>query len=95
MAIVQFVKEKNQGLFLIKLFKQNVWVAFSRFWVRKDQMYQKMARNVFKSPGRALEIGANVGSAFASRSPKTALSSLPEVYNFQHTGNRLYLEVFL
>ena len=29
-----------------------------------------MAKNVLKNLGRALEIGANVGSAFASRSPK-------------------------
>ena len=45
-----------------------------------------MAENVLKNPGRALEIGANVGTAFASRSPKAALSSLPEVINFYHTG---------
>ena len=34
-----------------------------------------MAKNVLKSPERALETGANVGSAFASRSPKAAFSS--------------------
>ena len=55
---------------------------------------KKMAKNVLKNPGRALEIGANVGSAFASRSPKAALSSLPEVINFYHTGEGLYLPRF-
>ena len=50
-----------------------------------------MAKNVLKNPRRALEIGANVGTAFASRSLKAALSSLPEVFNFYHTGKRLYL----
>ena len=30
---------------------------------------KKMARNVLKKPGRALENGANVGTAFASRRP--------------------------
>ena len=55
---------------------------------------KKMAKNVLKNPGRALEIGANVGSAFASRSPKAALSSLPEVSNFYHTGKGLYLPRF-
>ena len=50
-----------------------------------------MAKNVIKNPGGALEIGANVGTAFASRSPKAALSSLPEVINFYHTRNGLYL----
>ena len=34
-----------------------------------------MATIVLKNPGRALEIGANVGSAFASQSPKAALLS--------------------
>ena len=54
-----------------------------------------MAKNVLKNPGRALEIGANVGSAFASRSPKAALSSLPQVINFYHTGKGLYLGKFV
>ena len=56
---------------------------------------KKMAKNVLKSPGRALEIGANVGTAFASRNPKAALTSLPEVINFYHTGKGLYLPRFL
>ena len=56
---------------------------------------KKMAKNVLKNPGRALEIGANVGSAFATRSPKAALSSLPEVINFYHTGKGLYLGKFV
>ena len=56
---------------------------------------KKMAKNVLRNPGRALEIGANVGSAFATRSPKAALSSLPEVINFYHTGKGLYLGKFV
>ena len=55
---------------------------------------KKMAKNVLKIPGRALEIGANVGTAFASRNPKAALTSLPEVINFYHTGKGLYLPRF-
>ena len=54
-----------------------------------------MSKNVFKNPGRAPEIGANVESAFATRSPKAALSSLPEVINFYHTGKCLYLGKFV
>ena len=34
---------------------------------------KKMAKNVLRNPGRALEIGANVGTAFATGSPKAAL----------------------
>ena len=55
---------------------------------------KKMAKNVLQNPGRALEIGANVGTAFASRNPKAALTSLPEVINFYHTGKGLYLPRF-
>ena len=50
---------------------------------------KNMARNVLKNPGRALEIGANVGTAFASRSPKAVSSQLLEVNNFHHTGKGL------
>ena len=53
---------------------------------------KKLATNVFKNPGRALEIGANVATANASRNPKAALSTLPAVINFYHTGKGLYLE---
>ena len=56
---------------------------------------KKMAKNVLKNPGRALEIGANVGSAFVSKNPKAALSTLPEVINFYHTGKGLYLGKFV
>ena len=47
-----------------------------------------MAKNVLKNPGKALEIGANVGTAFAPRSPKAA-SSLPDVTSFYQTGEGL------
>ena len=50
-----------------------------------------MAENVLENPGRVSGIGADIGTASASRSPKAALSSLPEVINFYHTGKGLYL----
>ena len=34
---------------------------------------EKISKNVFKNPARALGIGANFGTAFASSSPKAAL----------------------
>ena len=43
---------------------------------------KQLAKNVIRNSGRASEIGANVGSAFASRSPKQKLSSLPEIISF-------------
>ena len=56
---------------------------------------KKLAKNVLKNPGRALEIGANIASAAATKSPKAALSTLPEVINFYHTGKGLYLGKFV
>ena len=55
---------------------------------------KKLATNVLKNPGRALEIGANIANA-ATKSPKAALSTLPEVINFYHTVRGLYLGKFV
>ena len=56
---------------------------------------KKLATNALKNPSRFLEIGANVAAATASRNPKAALSALPEVINFYHTGKGLYLGKFV
>ena len=56
---------------------------------------KKVATNALKNPARFFEIGANVASAAASRNPKAALSTLPEVINFYHTGKDLYLGKFV
>ena len=56
---------------------------------------KKMAKNVLKNSGRALEIGANVGTALATRKPKAVLSSLPEVIKFYHSGKGLHLGIIV
>ena len=55
---------------------------------------KKLATNVLKNPGRALEITSNIATAAATKSPKAVLSTLPEVINFYHTGKGLYLPRF-
>ena len=63
---------------------------------KRFKISKQMARNILKNTGRALEIGANIGTAFVSRrSPKAALSSIPEVINFYHTGEDFYLSNFV
>ena len=57
---------------------------------KKSLLYQKKWQKFLKNPGRALEVGANVGTSFATRSTKAALSSLPEVISFYHPGKGLY-----
>ena len=56
---------------------------------------KKLANNALKNPSRLLEIGANVATAAASRNPKAALSTLPEVIKFYHEGRGLYLAKFI
>ena len=56
---------------------------------------KKLASNALKNPARFLEIGANVAAATASRNPKAALSALPEVITFYHTGKGLNLGKFV
>ena len=56
---------------------------------------RKLATNVLKNPGRALEITSNIATAAATKSPKAALSTWPEVINFYHTGKGLYLGKFV
>ena len=56
---------------------------------------QKLAKNVLSNPGRALDLTAKIATAAASKSPQAALSTLPEVINFYHTGKGLYLGEFV
>ena len=43
---------------------------------------KKLAKNVLSNPGRALDLTAKIATAAATKSPKAALSTLPEVINF-------------
>ena len=56
---------------------------------------EKLAENIINNPGRALDLSAKIASAAATKSPKAALSTLPEVINFYHTGKGLYLGKFV
>ena len=56
---------------------------------------KKLAKNVLSNPGRALDLTAKIATAAATKSPKAALSTLPEVINFYHTGKGLYLGKFV
>ena len=55
---------------------------------------KKLAKNVLSNPGRALDLTAKIATAAASKSPKAALTTLPEVIKFYHEGQGLYLGKF-
>ena len=50
-----------------------------------------MAKNVVRNPEGALDNTANIATAAASRNPEMALSIIPELRNFYHTGKGSYL----
>ena len=56
---------------------------------------KKLVKNVIINPGRALDLTAKITIATATNSPKAALSTLPEVINFYHTGKGIYLGKFV
>ena len=55
---------------------------------------KKLAKNVLSNPGRALDLTAKLATAATTNSSKAALSTLPEVIDFYHTGKGLYLGKF-
>ena len=56
---------------------------------------KKLAKNVISNSGKALHLTAKTATAAATKSPKAALSTLPKVINFYHTGKGLYLGKFV
>ena len=56
---------------------------------------KKLAKSVLSNPARALDLTAKIATAAATKSPKAALSTLPEVINFYHTGKGVYLGKFV
>ena len=81
MVLVQFVKEKNRWLLVIIQYKQKDCFLknLGRF---SGEVGKNLATNVLKNPGRAFKITSNIAIAATTKSPKAALSSLPEVINF-------------
>ena len=55
---------------------------------------KKLASNIVKNPGRALEITLKIATAAATEIPKAAFSTLPEVITLYHAGKWLYLGKF-
>ena len=60
-----------------------------------SRVAKKLAKIALKNKAKFLEIGANVATAAATKNPKAALSTLPEVIKFYHEGQGLYLGKFI
>ena len=70
-------------------------MTFSKIYVKNLIVSKKMAKNVLKNPGRALENTTNIATAAPSRNLKAFLSTLPELITFYITGKSLYLGKFV
>ena len=60
--------------------------CFKILWRSSAKAGKKLATNVSKFPGRALEITSNIATVAASRNPKNVLSAQPKVKNSHHMG---------
>ena len=74
---------------------EGLWDFFKNLGKVSGKAAKKLARNALKNPDWFLENGANVATAAVSKNPRAALSTLPEVINFYHTGKGLYLGKFV
>ena len=63
---------------------------FKNLGKKRINVSKKMAKNVLRNPGRALDLTAKIATAAASRNSKQALSTLPELITFYNTGKGLY-----
>ena len=68
---------------------------FKNFGKVSSKAGKNLAKNVISNPGRALDLTAKIATAAATKNPKAALSTLPEVINFYHAGKGLYLGKFV
>ena len=97
MVFVHIVVEKKARLLVIK--KNISSLRLGSFFKNLGRIYakagKKLATNVLKNPGRALEITSNIATAAATKSTKATLSTLPEVMNFYHKGKGVYLGKFV
>ena len=51
---------------------------------------KNVGKKILNTPGRALEIAANIGTAAASKNPKLIAATVPDVIKFVHQGRGLY-----
>ena len=56
--------------------------VFQNLWRIYAEAGKKLATNVLKNPGRALEFTSNIATPAVTKSPKAALSSFSEMIDF-------------
>ena len=88
----RFVVEKNLlSSVLKKTQAEGLGDFFECLGNKGINISKKKSKTVIKIPSRASDITANITTAAASRNPEKVSSTLPEVINFYHTGQKLYV----
>ena len=74
---VEFIMQKKKSKIVSDntISPEGLGDYFKNLCKKGHNVSKKMANSVLKYPRKALEVGTNVGTAFASRSPKAVLSS--------------------
>ena len=60
--------------------------GLSKFFKATGEVAVGFGKKVANNPGRALEVGAYLATAFASRKPSAVLSQTPDLIKFATTG---------
>ena len=87
-------RKKSMTLSEITIQAERLGSFFKNLGRNSAKAGKKLATNVLKNRGRALQITSNIVTLAATKSSKAALSSFPELINFYHTGRGLYLPRF-
>ena len=71
---------------MTRLLKQKRFSEILRKKGKTSTKAIKKTTNAMKDPGSSLEIGVKVGTATVSRSPRAALTTIPDAMGFCQTG---------
>ena len=82
LVIFQFVIEKTKTVSNNTIGIESFGDFFKSLGENSVKVVYKLSKTVLKNPGRALETSANASSAFLTKNPTAAFSSLPEKIKF-------------
>ena len=65
--------------------------GLGNFFKHLGSAAKNVGKKILNSPGRALELAANIGTAAASKNPRMIAATAPDIIKFVHQGKGLYL----
>ena len=95
MVLFTFIRKKSRAVSNNTIQDEGLGDIFKSLGEKGHNKSIKLAKNVLKNPGRALDITANLVTAAASRNPKNVMATLLELKTFYNTGKGLYVDKFV